>query len=116
QPAGGDLPDLDVLALPGGRGDPAAVGADRALIEAPVGTEPCDFGRPGRIQDDGVGSGSVVDQHVPTRVVPSVVGRIETLGRAEGLGRTDAEPATGPVADGPERPDAEGGIGGVAAC
>ena len=60
QPAGGDLPHLDVLAFPGRRGDPAAVGADRALVEARVGTEPGDFGRLGRIQDDGLAPGAVV--------------------------------------------------------
>ena len=60
QPAGGDLPDLDVLAFPGRRGDPAAVGADRTLVETPVGTEPGDFGRFGRIQDDGLAPGDVV--------------------------------------------------------
>ena len=75
QPAGGDLPHLDVLALPGRRGDPAAVGADRTLVEAPVGTEPGDFGRPGKIQDDGLVWGGVADRHVPARPVPSVMAR-----------------------------------------
>src|SRR5439155_19313577 len=73
QLATGDLPDLDVLAFPGRRGDPTAVGADRTLVEAPVGTEPGDLGRLGKIQDDGLGSGGVRDHHVPTRTVPSVM-------------------------------------------
>ena len=106
QPAGGDLPHLDVLAFPGRRGDPAAVGADRTLVEAPVGTEPGDLGRLGNIQHDGLGSGRVVDHHVPTRAVPRVMACVEALRRAEESGRTDLEPDLGPVAGGPERPDA----------
>ena len=84
QPAGGDLPHLDVLAFPGRRGDPAAVGADRTLVEAPVGTEPGDFGRFGRIQDDGLAPDDVGQRHVPARPVPSV--QAETASSCRGIG------------------------------